>query len=310
FRNIDERIDIIIPLITFADIPTILELSIKKAMENGKKVTLYLCGGEYINKNQREILNSIIELLKKSKNGEVLSLREYFPQSIITDSNSGVLYLPSIVPLKNSGIISRVVQYTTNTMSLDVLSYFKKNVKINAIQKFDESWTKSELKKITEDIYSLLEEVDELLSDIRLGWSKEKNLSEIQRNLESFSITSKEEQFLKFIKNIYIDFVESFKKVSKKSKGKQYFDEKFHNDFPELSDALNRIRVYRNQNSHDWLDPKIKKMYFEFIIKDFEGYCPLALDNMYIIMQKRILIETLKALETTYEKLRSFKRPF
>ncbi|MBC2011964.1 hypothetical protein [Listeria marthii] len=68
----------------------------KKAMENGKKVTLYLCGGEYINKNQREILNSIMELLKKSENGEVLSLNKYFPQSIIIDSNSGVLYSPSI----------------------------------------------------------------------------------------------------------------------------------------------------------------------------------------------------------------------
>lgn len=310
FEKIETRLDIVVPLTSFTELPYVFELNIKKLLSQQKNVNLYLCGIEYIDKHQRERIVKLKRILNQSPFGNVYSLKEYFPQSIVKDLEEGIIYSPSIYPINNGGIESRVVQYHTEDMSKEILMYFTEKVQNSGITKYEVVDVRNSLSEIKKNIYDLIIEIDDYLVNQNLGWSKEKNLSEIKRNIESIKLSNKEEYFLKFVKDLYIDLVESFKKFSKRSKGKNYFDQDFSEDFPELSECLNRIRVYRNLTAHDWLEKDMQNRYFKFIDKDFDGYCPFGIKNTYEVMQVSILQGLLSSLEKTKSELKNNVKPF
>lgn len=307
YTKVDERLDLIFPLISFLEIPGDLEENIKKLLERKKRVNLYLCGLEFIDKFQRMRIQGIIKLLRKSRFGKVYSLNEYCPQTIIKDEKSSITYEPSIVPITINGEHSKVTQYTIVPTNNDILTYILGNAIKNTVENIEvEPWETEGLRELTSKIFVLLQEVDELLHSNGLNWSKNRQLLEIKKNLNEFQIVKNEETFMPFIKKIYIDFVESFKKTCKKG----YFDGQFGDEWPELSDALNRIRVYRNLTSHDWLESDMKRRYFKFIKQDFNSYCPFGVENMYLNMQQKILIGLLEALRKTKEKILDIQKPF
>ena len=104
--------------------------------------------------------------------------------------------------------------------------------------------------------------------------------------------------------------VENFKDSTKKARDKNYFDKQFPIDWPELSLALNRIRVYRNSYSHDFLNKFFLTISEEIIPMDFSEYCPSGISNTCEYKQY-VMVEGLYiALQETIKKLNQKETPF
>ncbi|MED3575078.1 hypothetical protein [Cytobacillus praedii] len=166
-----------------------------------------------------------------------------------------------------------------------------------------EHYSKSELKSDIIAIQKRAKELDtEMEETYGLNWLIDGQILN-EPKLESLDLASNYEKFSNFTKELNAALVEVLNKVGKSQELTNYMFNKFKEYFPELFDALNRLRVYRNSMQHNDLDEKNLKAYKEYIEKDLNGQFPEFIENGYLYLQKVIVKEILEAIKTTSKKL-------
>ena len=68
---------------------------------------------------------------------------------------------------------------------------------------------------------------------------------------------------------------------------------------------MNRVRVYRNSFSHEFLDKYFVKMSIDVILNDFNNYCPVGINNIYEFKQYKMISEYQLSLNKTIEELQN-----
>lgn len=124
-----------------------------------------------------------------------------------------------------------------------------------------------------------------------------------QAKLLDITLANTSSKFSEFTKLLNSSFVEVLSIVGREQGSNNYMFEEFKNNFPEMFETLNRLSVYRNSMQHNDLDEKNLKAYVEFIREDLNGQFPEFLTKGYLHIQKYILQEILRAIESTIEEL-------
>ena len=304
-------IDIYLPLNSFLYIEEDFIYHIGKQANTEKLINIYFSGIEPITIKQRSTIEKITKLTNSNKRIKVFSINKYCPQTVILDNKSGKIIYPKIIPINLEGTESKCVYLEFKEIDSQEIEYIQQHVASSAIDLMDIP-QHFELNEVTKKIYKLIEELDGLFANkgYGFGWLAHSNATEIEKLLLGATITKKNATFESFTTKLSAKMVENFKDSTKKARDKNYFDKQFPIDWPELSLALNRIRVYRNSYSHDFLNKFFLTISEEIIPMDFSEYCPSGISNTCEYKQY-VMVEGLYiALQETIKKLNQKETPF
>jgi len=96
-------------------------------------------------------------------------------------------------------------------------------------------------------------------------------------------------EFSSFINTCNRCFVESIDLYGTSLKKKDYFWKEIKQTYPDLFLALHRVRVYRNERDHLELNTSVNDQFIKFIEDDLEGRPPSQIDDLYFVLQQRVL---------------------
>nr|WP_321352309.1 ATP-binding protein [uncultured Methanoregula sp.] len=152
-----------------------------------------------------------------------------------------------------------------------------------------------------------------LLSDIRL---LEKN-SKIKQmpslfgansfpNAEEFSqlsVATDNTSFCAFVNACYRCFVESIDKYGRSIGKNNYFSNEIKNNYPDLWNALYRIRLYRHKCDHLELKDQLHNDFLNFIKTDLEGKRADEIPDVHFFMQQCVLDSLFFSVQIELNKL-------
>lgn len=297
-----EKIQVFIPVHSFSLINDELLFHLRNAIEKGIKVEIYFNGFDWVSIQQRIFIEEILSL-KKFRNVKIYSTNKYCPQTIIIDEIEGSVFTPKIFDFSIEGTTGSSVMLTCTLMNEAQHKYLEENLINHAIFKM-EIPKDFNLNESSLNIIGSTEKLDELFSskNLKLTWFSQNDKREFDKFFSQAKKVTKKSKYESFTTTFSRKIVENFKSNSRK-RGKKYFDNDFREEFPQLSFSMNRIRVYRNSYSHEFLDKNFIRMSHEIIIKDFDGYCPIGIDNIFEYKQYKMIDGHNKALTKTIEIL-------
>lgn len=297
-----EKIQIFIPVHSFSLINDELLFHLRNAIEKGIKIEIYFNGFDWVSIQQRIFIEEILSL-KKFRNVKIYSTNKYCPQTIIIDEIEGNVFTPKVFDFSIEGTTGSSVMLTCTLMNETQHKYLEENLINHAIFKMEIPGD-FKLSESSFNIIGKTEKLDELFSskNLRLTWFSQNDKREFDNFFSKAKQVTKKSKYESFTTTLSRKVVENFKSNSRK-RGKKYFDNDFREEFPQLSFSMNRIRVYRNSYSHEFLDKNFIRMSHEVIIKDFDGYCPIGLDNTFEYKQFKMIDGHNKALTKTIEIL-------
>lgn len=109
--------------------------------------------------------------------------------------------------------------------------------------------------------------------------------------------------FKDFIGTLYKCFVEPIRAFGETSGRPDHYTHVVRDAYPELSDALNRIRAYRHYTHHQKLDRRVAEMNREFLRRDLGKPDGPKDDEQWFLLQERTLSELLVAILTELDQL-------
>ncbi|MFP7257609.1 hypothetical protein [Lactococcus lactis] len=303
--NAKKSLIIILPMIECNNISNDFFASLEaKVSRSAIPINLYISGVGYPLESQSIQMYKLIKLSKSHKLFKIYSLNKYAPRIIICDSYEYLIKDYSVYNIFSNFAQKDFLVTKEYKIQNDKEKY--KTILLEAKQEIRgiKEYTKKELRGVLKSIFDNIAIVDELLDNEGLGWTTDKNPTLISKEkIIDSSLTFTEQQFNTFISSISKTFVEQFKKKSE-TKKKNYFDNEFSTDYPELYLALNKIRVYRNYFSHTELNKYFNDYYYSYVREDFNNYFPYTLEDCYLHLQKLLLAGLLKALELTKDKVK------
>ena len=83
----------------------------------------------------------------------------------------------------------------------------------------------------------------------------------------------------------------------------KYFWDEIDNTYPNLFDALHRIRVYRNERDHLKLNETVNEQFLAFRKIDLEDHIPSQVEDLYFILQQRVLDAFLRGIQSEITKI-------
>ena len=114
---------------------------------------------------------------------------------------------------------------------------------------------------------------------------------------------SREQEFSVFVVTVNICLVEGIEKYGKHVGVSDYFWKTIRVTYPELFNALHRIRVYRNKASHAALNANVEAAYQDFMHKDLEGRHPQNVEEVWFILQQCIVDSLHSSLQFEISRL-------
>lgn len=106
-----------------------------------------------------------------------------------------------------------------------------------------------------------------------------------------------EKDFSDFINTFNRCFVESVTAYGNSLKVKGYFYENIKDSYSSLFQALNRIKVYRNNQKHLKLNSSNIAVLVDYLSRDLEGKSPSSFDDLYFILQQITIDSLLTSLQ-------------
>ncbi|MBC2195266.1 hypothetical protein [Listeria booriae] len=302
FDDAQEKIQVFIPIHNFSLLNDELLYYLKKAIEKGIKIEIFFNGFEWVSIQQRIFIEEIL-YLGKYGNVKIYSTRNYCPQTIIIDESEGKIFAPKIFNFSIEGTDGSSVMLTFTSMDEKQHKYLKENLVKESISKMDIPDTFC-LDESCLEIVDKTEKLDDAFSSnsTKLTWFSQNDKREFDKFFSSVKQAVTKAKYESFTTTFSRKVVENFKANSKK-RGKKYFDSDFREEYPQLSFSMNRIRVYRNSYSHEFLDKNFIKMSHEIIAKDFDGYCPIGISNIFEYKQYKMITEHKLALIDTIDVL-------
>lgn len=304
FDNADKTIDIFLPLNSFLVIDDDFLYHLKRQIELKKEINIFISGIEPVDIRQRSYIEKIVKLSLNKNNVKIHSLESYCPQTILLDNQEGRIIYPKIIPINFEGIDTKSVFLDFKEVEASEINFINSKIKIKHRDKMDIP-NDFDLNEVSNEIFKLIVDVDELFANKSIGfsWLANSNNSEIKNLLTKAAVTKISSKYQKFTTMLATKMVENFKDSTKKVKNKNYFDNEFCNEWPELSKAMNRIRVYRNSYSHDFFNKFLLALSVDIIPSDFTDYCPSGILNVYEYKQYKMIDGLHEALKITKNKL-------
>lgn len=301
-NNAKEKIQIFIPVHSFSLINDELLFYLRKSIEKGILVEIFFNGLEWVSIQQRIFIEEIISL-KKFKNVKIASNNKYCPQTIIIDEIEGTLFTPKVFNFSIEGTSGSSVLLSCSVMSSKQHKYLEENYVKDSIFKMEIPNTFCFADSCT-DIVDKTGKLDELFSsnNTKLTWFSKNEKKEFDNFFFNAKQVVKKAEYESFTTNLSRKIVENFKSNSR-TRGKKYFDNDFKEEYPQLSFSMNRIRVYRNSYSHEFLDKNFIRMSHEIILQDFNNYCPIGISNIFEYKQYKMIIGHISALNMTIDML-------
>lgn len=300
--NAKEKIQMFIPVHSFSLINDELLFYLKKAIEKGLLVEIFFNGFEWVSIQQRIFIEEILAL-KKFKNVKIASNNKYCPQTFIMDEIEGSVFTPKIFNFSIEGTSGSSVMLTCTSMNDKQHSYLEENHIKESVSKMEVPDTFCFADSCV-DIVDKTGKLDELFSsnNTKLTWFSKNDKKEFDNFFLNAKQVVKKSEYESFTTTLSRKVVENFKTNSRR-RGKKYFDNDFKEEYSQLNFSMNRIRVYRNSYSHEFLDKNFIRMSHGVILKDFDNYCPIGISNIFEYKQYKMVIEHNAALCMTIEAL-------
>lgn len=300
FSNDNLLLDYVIPLINVYSIDSDWIMTLESYLRRKLKVSIKFVGESY---PSPFIKNQVLELLKlREKYTEFLDIKhhvDYEYASIIINAREA--YVDQIEEFELG------LKANQKTIQHKTLHYInEKIIRDNqSILDIDYYNDKKEIQLDITKLIKLSKELDVMMEECYgLNWFSGGQVLN-QAKLFEITLANTGSKFSEFTKALTASFIEVLSVVGQEQGIKNYMFEDFHNNFPVLFKALNRLRVYRNSMQHNDLDEKNLKTYIEFVKEDLNGQFPEFLADGYMHLQKHILQEILKAVENTIEQLKA-----
>jgi hypothetical protein len=110
-------------------------------------------------------------------------------------------------------------------------------------------------------------------------------------------VVDSEGTFESFINCCHRCFIESIDENGRHQRKSNYFWEDIKRDYPALQEALHRIRVYRHNRMHIYLNPTVEANVERFIKQDLEGRDPRNVEGLWFVLQQSTLDALWNALQ-------------
>jgi len=123
------------------------------------------------------------------------------------------------------------------------------------------------------------------------------------REFFDIQVVTDESDFQSFINVCNLCFVESIDAYGRSNGSSHAHKQKILQTFPELSDALDRIRLYRHSRVHLKLDAPVNAKVLEFRERDLTGLRPTQVQDLWFTLQQRVLDELLNGILIEIDKL-------
>jgi hypothetical protein len=117
------------------------------------------------------------------------------------------------------------------------------------------------------------------------------------------SVCAQEDEFANFINICNRCFVESIETYGKSINAQNYFWNTLPKNYPALSEALHRIKLYRHHRVHLKLNPGVERALSDFLSQDLEGRNPAGVEDLWFVLQQCVLDGLLTALLVEIERL-------
>jgi hypothetical protein len=82
-----------------------------------------------------------------------------------------------------------------------------------------------------------------------------------------------------------------------------YFWNEIIRAYPALWAALHKIRVYRHERDHIELNATVNQHFTEMLAEDLEGRSPSQVEDLYFVLQQRVLDNLFRAIQTEINAL-------
>lgn len=154
---------------------------------------------------------------------------------------------------------------------------------------------------------------DEIVIDLRvLERIIEKNKAPLLYGATSFPkadeflktpLANSQNEFSSFINTCNQCFVEAIDNYGISINNAQYFWRVIKNEYPKLFNALHRIRVYRHEQDHLVLNNNVNEQFLSFRETDLEGHHPSQVEDLYFVLQQRVLDAFLLGIQSEITRL-------
>lgn len=293
-KEANNEILLSLPLIDICIPDEQIDNLIEKALEKGVKVEVVFSGQEFLSTNQKDKIDVFLSLRQKFRNLTLTHVPHYLNKFIIVDEKSGVisefikndLYLP----ISKQGLCEEGFPLTIE--DFEIVKGYVNNMRITNLTNRTDLITardvlEDKLKDIVRQVYTLDEKMRQYEA---IGWLGEGSIPEIA-NLLSSPVAKNENSFKTFINAMNKAFVESLEQATRLNGGKGYFWNIFKNKYPNLQRQLYKIRLYRNYMNHLVLEEKYKEPFFSFLNEDIYGCYPQLVENGYLILQTKMILD-------------------
>ncbi|WP_368293088.1 hypothetical protein [Dehalobacter sp. TBBPA1] len=290
----NSKIIINFPLIDICTPNEQITYLIEKALEKGIKTEIIFSGQEFLNSDRKNKIDYFFKLKKIYKNLVLTHIPQSLNKCILVDDFRGIISVfiknELCLPSSKQGLYEEGFHLTKEEVKL-VNDYYSNKRVNHTIKKIDLITTKqsleNKLKNIVKQVYTLDERMRE---HENIGWLGEVAMPEMTNLLDS-PVAKNENTFKTFINAMNKSLVESIEQATKQHGVKKYFWNTFKEKYPKLQRQLYKIRLYRNYMNHLVLEEQYKNTFFEFLNEDINGCFPQFVDNGFLILQTKIILD-------------------
>lgn len=305
----EDEIIITVPLISKYNFKDTFIRDIEKSLDKNVLVTIILCGNNFVNDYQKRIIQKIMNLSNNNKKLNLIQLSTYMNPIILNKFNKKLLimdYKKNDINLYKTNEGFTEVLYELKNENFDsIYSLIESEMNVRALVEQNKYFEKEEdLKKCILKIIELVRDANNYMFELDdIGWMGEKDIPHID-DLENIKLAKNKHKFNNFIDSLSKSLVESIENNTN-AKQNKYFWNDFKANYRVLQKALNRIKIYRNNAHHLKLNENNQKAYIKFIKEDINGCMPEYINNGYLILQYKILIELKAAVEITIKRIKN-----
>jgi len=147
------------------------------------------------------------------------------------------------------------------------------------------AWVPQRIQSLIHDLRALERRIEAKKAPSLFGPN---SFSEADR-LRDLGWVHDQEEFDSFINVLNRCLVESVERWGTHEGKPNYFWNEVRCTYPALQNALERVKVYRNNAMHLVLQPQVEQKLAEFLKEDLEGRQPSEVDDLWFILQQRVL---------------------
>lgn len=310
-----EELMLVFSLTSMTQLDADLIEEIKLAIKRGIKIKIVITGKEAISQKQKDIIDSLMYLVKDNKKVSLEIIPQFFSEVFIQDNVKGIAVVLEKNEIELDASKMGIVEVGYE-LDKEQIKYVKEEISScceqmkNKLSEVDTFESKDKMHQMINSIFKLSADLDQYMHQIdHVGWydNQVANFNEIQ----GIPIATDKNKYKVFADIMNNNLVEKLEKniekhihTGKPNDVQKYFNSTFKRRYPELHYSLHKLKVYRNKQSHDILSSTNAKYYKKFIDEDLCGCDPNLITNGYILLQAKLLRSLYNSMIKTLRRLK------